>query len=159
MGSYKMMDKEIRELCLEDCVPTSKYNKEYGFQSKLTKSKARTYFGNKRLHATISYRTFTRHLRRGRLGISVAGRRVDDCDYCVCWDKHTHNEIESRFSCAFAKLDSLFPNYWDGFAYELDGKPRTESPGYAVAWLEHVRCHKVSLQSIYFLFDRVTVSE
>jgi len=90
------------------------------------------------LHNVVSYRTFSRQLQGGRLGVGAGSKRVDVCDYCAAFDQETGDlqKAVNKFEEAVTVCDTDFFVDWRRLA---PSSAIEASPKYLTALITYVR--------------------
>ena len=144
-GFRFISDEELRDLMIDATTECCKWSSRWNDHTRSFQgTKYQVWAGAGIIAWRISYRTFLRHLRLGRLGVGTGRKRTDKCDYCMKWDFKIAKEIEAKYKDIMASLKSICPRYFEKFmAGEKPVTCRAESPVYAQKLCGYIRSHEV----------------
>ena len=150
VGFRVLSDARLKELVLPHVVDSSRWSARANAPLQiLSMSKRRLYMHLPEVHTKVSYDTFARALRRGRLGIGAGSKRVDVCDYCHWFDKRLCKEIAPLLRTSRLRIQSLDKEFFVAFddmakkhrEYKLPSFSAAESPSYLRAYRDYLSLH------------------
>ena len=146
-GTFKISDTALKELLRPHTRSSSSWSMKANAPMLVLQDSRRGIFSAlDELQKSVSYRTFTRRLAAGRLGIGAGSKRVDVCDYCAAFDQEAtklRREL-TDFGQAVEALDAEFFVSWrqgvlESPEFSAVGFQPEASPKYLASLLAYVR--------------------